>query len=868
MTSDEHPRENEPSSDIEQGPSNKAAATQQSTAQPSPQPAAQQSARAEIVLRKHHICPYLGLRDDRTVVAMLPTPAHACYARKKRYTPSIEHQMVRCLSSNYPGCSIYPDSSTSPKAGGNNPFTLQDEFGGRGGYWRWLQWLGMALLALLVVGGTAYAFTSGLVSIPTNLVSSVSSLLAPITSAPTAEVIATEANASGDSGNPAPPANAVTDDTPPPATEVLAVVAEETATPTATTLPVETFTPVPAVAQVVATPEAGAETVTIAPSRADVGWWASAQTQPGLLGDSFLYAGVYDQQAYMSMVRFDLQRIPRGARIQSGMIRLTGLRDNLLDRTTNSSWGIQILSEGAVPEIAGTTFFSLYEAPVSFQILPNVQTADVGPTVVNEWMLDSTTRGWLYQQLLDGATSVLIRIIPLENSGNALFAWDSGHGPESGGASPQLILSLADVPPTPPPTATRPQVVATLTPTPENVMTVVALTPAATPAEQVPPTNTPVPPEVVTPTPVAMDLSAVQTAAVAEGRPPVLLHTPTPANAATATTNAIYATAVALTTGTFTPVPTDFVTPVLYLPSPPPENVATAAARSEAATAQARLGTPTPTRQSNAVDAIYEFATPTPATEETAIARIVEQNRVAVTTGTPTPTPWNLVIITRVPEPTPTPIPLFIPTSQMVATATATPTRVLTMAELERFRGQILFLSNRDGTENVWVFDPAQGIVTGMLTERRIYTEARERFLPFSPDGRERVFVERDGDTSTQIKIENFEYQVFEQLTHLQGLSYDPTWSPRGDLIAFTSNASGGDEIYTISPDGGDPTRLTFNSWEWDKHPTWSPDGRQIAFFSNRESGRRQIWIMDVDGNNQYNASNSIYEDWDPIWVR
>jgi TolB protein len=86
--------------------------------------------------------------------------------------------------------------------------------------------------------------------------------------------------------------------------------------------------------------------------------------------------------------------------------------------------------------------------------------------------------------------------------------------------------------------------------------------------------------------------------------------------------------------------------------------------------------------------------------------------------------------------------------------------------------------------------------------------------------------------------------------------------------MAFVGTMSEGDEIYTIPLAGGDPLRLTFNTWEWDKHPTWSPDGTQIAFFSNRETGRRQIWLMNADGSDQRNLSNNEYEDWDPVWVR
>jgi dipeptidyl aminopeptidase/acylaminoacyl peptidase len=338
----------------------------------------------------------------------------------------------------------------------------------------------------------------------------------------------------------------------------------------------------------------------------------------------------------------------------------------------------------------------------------------------------------------------------------------------------------------------------------------------------------------------------------------------------------MYATAVALTTGTFTPVPENYVTPVLNYPSPPAENVATAAARSLAATAAAESGIPTPTRHPNAVDAIYVYATETPQNQETAIALIEEQNRNAVTTGTPTPTPWNLVVITAVPQPSPTPIPLFIPDSQLTPTPTATPTRELTSQDLAQFQNKILFLSDRSGSTETWVLDPSTGGVIGMLTDLRIHQAARERYLTLSPDGRQQAIVQGDGNlignTSNpvlQIKIHDLEYGTIRQITSIvNAVAYDPTWSPNGDRIAYVATESGGDEIYVIPLDTGTPQRLTFNTWEWDKHPTWSPDASQIVFYSNREAGRRQLWIMNADGSNQRNLSPSDYNDWDPVWVR
>jgi TolB protein len=105
-------------------------------------------------------------------------------------------------------------------------------------------------------------------------------------------------------------------------------------------------------------------------------------------------------------------------------------------------------------------------------------------------------------------------------------------------------------------------------------------------------------------------------------------------------------------------------------------------------------------------------------------------------------------------------------------------------------------------------------------------------------------------------------------VTFVRQLTYDPVWSPRGDWIAYVSQEFGNDDIFTVSPQGSDKERLTFNDWEWDKHPTYSPDGSQIVFWSNRVTGRRQLWIMNADGSEQRVLLESPHNDWDPVWIK
>ena len=148
----------------------------------------------------------------------------------------------------------------------------------------------------------------------------------------------------------------------------------------------------------------------------------------------------------------------------------------------------------------------------------------------------------------------------------------------SGGAAPRLVLNMGAPPATPPPLPTRPTLVVTSTPTPANVLTVAA--------------------NALTGTAVARGgTSAPSQFAVVTATPDqrvVITYTPVPQNGATATAQAAYATAVAVTTGTFTPMPRDAMTPIVVLPTPMPENVLTAAAQMVAAAAEiARNGTPT-----------------------------------------------------------------------------------------------------------------------------------------------------------------------------------------------------------------------------------------------------------------------------------
>ncbi|MGB8213328.1 MAG: hypothetical protein WCE68_07190 [Anaerolineales bacterium] len=75
------------------------------------------------------------------------------------------------------------------------------------------------------------------------------------------------------------------------------------------------------------------------------------------------------------------------------------------------------------------------------------------------------------------------------------------------------------------------------------------------------------------------------------------------------------------------------------------------------------------------------------------------------------------------------------------------------------------------------------------------------------------------------------------------------TDTSRRNLIAFTSDLTGGDDIYVARSDGSGATDLT-NSPESSGAPAWSPDGKTIAFTRYKNGSVPAIYVMNPDGTN------------------
>ncbi len=94
-----------------------------------------------------------------------------------------------------------------------------------------------------------------------------------------------------------------------------------------------------------------------------------------------------------------------------------------------------------------------------------------------------------------------------------------------------------------------------------------------------------------------------------------------------------------------------------------------------------------------------------------------------------------------------------------------------------------------------------------------------------------------------------------------------PTWSPDGNSIAFISNMSGRNNIWTIPAEGGFPTQLTVSD-QRQTSPAWSPDGKWIAYQSDYDGDEQwDIYLVSPQTGKVVNLTQtSEIAELNPTW--
>ena len=110
---------------------------------------------------------------------------------------------------------------------------------------------------------------------------------------------------------------------------------------------------------------------------------------------------------------------------------------------------------------------------------------------------------------------------------------------------------------------------------------------------------------------------------------------------------------------------------------------------------------------------------------------------------------------------------------------------------------------------------------------------------PETPLRREGKYIWPIYDTY-DIFVADLEGNIVNQLTNEKGYDAEPTVSPQGDKIVFTSTRNGDIDLYTMNLDGSDVKQITFELG-YDGGAFFSPDGTKIIFRSSRPKTEEEI---------------------------
>lgn len=168
--------------------------------------------------------------------------------------------------------------------------------------------------------------------------------------------------------------------------------------------------------------------------------------------------------------------------------------------------------------------------------------------------------------------------------------------------------------------------------------------------------------------------------------------------------------------------------------------------------------------------------------------------------------------------------------------------------------GSIAYVSNRDGSRNIYLMDLDNGFT------RQLTSGYDSNIQPaFSPDGRFIAYTSyRDNHAKLYMMRSSGTQQrelpvPFANVLNPDGPQYGmnaPVFSPDGRWLAYMSTANGNRDIYVVPAEClhtgqcCQPYQITDSSAN-DQYPSWSPDGRWLAFESNRD-GRMDIYLMDT----------------------
>ncbi|REJ76117.1 MAG: hypothetical protein DWQ47_10880 [Acidobacteria bacterium] len=191
---------------------------------------------------------------------------------------------------------------------------------------------------------------------------------------------------------------------------------------------------------------------------------------------------------------------------------------------------------------------------------------------------------------------------------------------------------------------------------------------------------------------------------------------------------------------------------------------------------------------------------------------------------------------------------------------------------------KLAFHSNRyDGNKEVYTMDADGGNI-----KRVTFNDRPDEGAIWSPDGKSILYSQYVTDENVDLFITDLESGKTVRLTDHPLPDGHAKFSRDGTKIIFNSQRDDEGkpglttfernyEIYEMNVDGTGIRRLT-NYHEWDTYPSYSPDGKKILWrrilddLTAPRQYNSEIFVMNADGSDLRNLSNSKHFDGYPEW--
>jgi TolB protein len=173
---------------------------------------------------------------------------------------------------------------------------------------------------------------------------------------------------------------------------------------------------------------------------------------------------------------------------------------------------------------------------------------------------------------------------------------------------------------------------------------------------------------------------------------------------------------------------------------------------------------------------------------------------------------------------------------------------------------QIIFSSSMAGNPELYVTDTSGG-----RPKRLTFTNAACTSPAWNPKTGQSVAFVSDRGGVPKLYMMNADGTSIQELdVPDKGYLIDPSWSPNGQLLAFSWRRPDGNyDIYIMDPATLRIVQITRDAGR-NERPSWAPDGRHIVFESTR-SGTRQIWTMLADGSQPHQLTMTGHNE-SPNW--